>query len=69
MSIETVDCHKRANELTVNAGLLFNNPYVAATGTPATLSIEGHKQSGNGFEAGVDGLAEYSICTAVYQVG
>lgn len=52
----------------LNAGFVMITGTTSPSGSFVEMGVEAHKQSGFGFEGGTAGLAEYSVCTAVYQL-
>jgi gamma-glutamyl-gamma-aminobutyraldehyde dehydrogenase/4-guanidinobutyraldehyde dehydrogenase/NAD-dependent aldehyde dehydrogenase len=59
-----LSAHRLADSL--NAGfILIAGSSISPSGDIA-IGMEGHKQSGFGFEGGVAGLASYTVSSAVY---
>ena len=52
----------------INVGQLIITETSTPSGGDVSLSTEGHKQSGIGFEHGLAGLASYTVSTAVYML-
>ena len=52
----------------INAGFMIITETTASSGGDISLSIEGHRQSGIGFDGGLTGLLSYTVNTSVYMV-